>query len=169
MNESELDELEQVLAVPEPAEGPPAPLDNLDALDSCALAEEYQLREAWHGRLAYLLAGVRTELLQVAVAKAEMKARVGSALREQLFSNREIRDRLALEPGYRQLVAREQRLEAARNFLKARLEHLMGEVRMLSRMIEVRRQEVEITTGGSKALRRALLNAATLRRPRRQA
>ena len=121
------------------------------------LAREYETVEARRARASEMLADVTNELARATDARKEYEARVRIALKEERcnWSREDIDDALLHNEEYKELVLLERNLEQQRIELQTDVSNWERRAAMISRFIELRRQEIELSrTGHNLANRR---------------
>jgi hypothetical protein len=129
----------------------------LGTTDNREYTRIYAQQLAWANYLGPLLAWIRAELLQyenrldllAPTIKRELKEGNKLAAKEDRLSQEEITDRVELNPGYLDVKIKAQELKQKRWMVESMLDNLERGMKVTSRQVEIRRQELEGTRTAS--------------------
>jgi hypothetical protein len=128
---------------------------SLHQLTGQDLTQLFETVVAWHGYANNLAARLKGGALQcenekrfLAVELKRGMLRAASASKEKAPSDKKMEQDILLDPRYKEITIKEQLLEQQRYQMDAWVDTLTEYRKMVSRQVEIRRQELEGTSGG---------------------
>lgn len=123
---------------------------NFNLSDAKACAETYLSLNAWYSFIAELLAKVNLSILEYENMLEHLEAKTREEYRTisqpgKKMTQLEIADRILLNPQHMQLTKELQKYKQYKERLSTRADALSRSLRVLSRQIEIRRQDLEHT------------------------
>ena len=163
-----LDTLERVQrdleadGLPESAEpSVPLPTEELDdilASDGDVIAEEFIKNQAWASYVNSLLAHTQAHLLQVQNQVVFFQYNAATDYRGEVaqWSGEELKARLWGDAQYLDLIQRQQSLAQQKLLLESTLSRLKGNIAVISRLVTVRGQDLQLLRKPPTVRRRAI-------------
>jgi hypothetical protein len=120
------------------------------------ITELHEKFGAWHSYAANLLSRIRAATTQVdnEMTVLAIRLRKGALEASKRAGNKkkptakEIEDDVKLDPRYQELMLEKQKYDQQRFIMDSHVESLTRELRIISRQVEIRRQDLEANTGG---------------------
>jgi len=127
----------------------------LNRLNGAQLTEIFEQVGAWQDYATNLLSRFRGYLQQIDNEKKVLTARlrqgaIQAAMQsgEKKPPEKEIEQNVLLDPRYQELMQEEQKVEQQRFQMEGHVDSLNRQLKLVSRQVEIRRQELEASSGG---------------------
>ncbi len=133
---------------------------DLTTPDSREYTERYAQINSWFGYLSEVTARYTAQLREVEAEMEDIESNIRDRMRKQSTrttgrgvpkppGTEEMKDAVNLDPRYLELKTKQLYLQQARGLLQARVDRIERDLKLISRQVEIRRQEFDQNNRGS--------------------